>query len=88
MLFRLKEPERAHEAAAMLRTLQGRVPSLRAIEVGIDDSPQERSSQLCLITRFDDRAGYEAYHHDGFHQELLARFAPLVSEARKVDWPA
>lgn len=86
VMFRLHEPDRVAEAAAMLRTLEGNVPALRAIEVGIDDTPQPRSSHLCLITRFDDAAAYAAYHHDPFHQELLGRFAPLVAEARKVDF--
>lgn len=86
VMFRLHDPARVAEAAAMLRTLDGNVPTLRAIEVGEDDSPQARSSHLCLITRFDDLAGYAAYQHHPFHLELLGRFAPLVAEARKVDW--
>ena len=86
VMFRLKDAERVDEAAAMLRTLEGQVPSLLQIEVGIDDLPQERSSQICLVTRFADRAGYEAYHHHPFHQALLEQFGPLVAEARKTDW--
>ena len=86
VLFRLKDPTRTAEAVEMLRSLEGNVESLADIEVGVDDSPSDRSSQICLITRFADRAAYEAYHHHPFHQALLARFGPLVSEARKVDW--
>lgn len=86
VMFRLHDPDRAAEAAEMLETLEGNVPSLLHIEVGVDDSPQERSSHLCLITRFADREGYTEYHHHPFHQDLLKRFVPLVAEARKVDW--
>jgi len=86
VMFRLHDPERVEEAAAMLRTLEGNVPTLRRVTVGLDDSPDHRSSQLCLITLFDDRAAYEAYHVHPFHQELLTRFVPMVAEARKVDW--
>ena len=37
VLFRIADPERIEEAAAMLRTLEGNVPSLRSVEVGVDD---------------------------------------------------
>lgn len=86
VLFRLHEPERAEEAADMLRSLQGQIPTLRTLEVGVDDLAQDRSSQLCLITRFDDRDGYLAYHNHPIHQDLLKRFGPWVQEARKTDW--
>lgn len=88
VLFRLHEPERAEEAAHMLLSLEGQVPTLRAIEVGLDDVAQDRSAHLCLITRFDDRDGYLAYHHHPFHQALLTRVGPLIAEARKTDWQA
>ncbi len=86
VMFRLHEPSTLPQAVALLRSLEGNVPSLRTIEVGVDDSPSDRSSHICLITRFDDRAGYEAYHHHPFHQDLLTKVVPLVSEARKTDW--
>lgn len=86
VMFRLQEPERVEEAAAMLRTLEGNVPTLRKVIVGVDDSPSDRSSQICLVTLFDSREDYEAYHVHPFHQELLGRFVPLLSEARKTDW--
>jgi hypothetical protein len=86
VLFRLKEPADQPRAAAMLRTLEGNIPTLAEIVVGVDDSPEGRSSQLCLITRFADKAAYEAYHIHPFHQRLLGEFVPLVAEARKTDW--
>ena len=70
----------------MLRTLEGNVPSLIGVVVGVDDSPGVRSSQVCLLTRFADRAAYEAYHSHPFHQQLLSELMPLVAEARKTDW--
>ena len=85
VLFRLKDPDKAQEAAAMLRTLAGNVPSLAALEVGVDDVLTDRSSHLCLITRFADRAAYEAYHVHPFHQDLLTRFRPMLAESRKTD---
>ena len=66
VMFRLRDPNTLDHAVQLLRSLEGNVASLRTIEVGTDDSPTDRSSQICLITRFDDRAGYEAYHQDPF----------------------
>ncbi len=86
VMFRLRDPATREHAVALLESLRDQVPSLRTLVIGADDSPSERSSDLCLITAFDDRAGYEAYHHHPFHQDLLTRFGPLVAEARKVDW--
>ena len=86
VMFRLRDPNTLDHAVQLLRSLEGNVASLRTIEVGTDDSPTDRSSQICLITRFDDRAGYEAYHHDPFHQDLLTKVGPLMAEARKTDW--
>lgn len=86
VMFRLADPSTLDRAVRLLRTLEHNVASLRTLEVGVDDSPSDRSSQICLITRFDDRAGYEAYHHDPFHQDLLTKVGPLIAEARKVDW--
>ena len=86
VMFRLRDPNTLDHAVQLLRSLEGNVASLRTIEVGTDDSPTDRSSQICLITRFDDRAGYEAYHQDPFHQHLLTKVGPLMAEARKTDW--
>lgn len=74
------------EAAARLRAMEGRVPTLRSIEVGIDQSRTPRSVHLALITRFDDEAGYRAYAVDPVHKEVLAYMATVVSSASVVDW--
>lgn len=84
--FQLKSEAVIPEAARRLRSLGDRVPSLRSIEVGVDTGRTPRSVHMALITRFDDRAGYEAYAVDPYHQEVLAYMGGVVERASVVDW--
>lgn len=88
VLFKFKAPEPAvlERAAAAIRSLDGRVPSLRSIEVGLDTTRSERCHDLCLITAFDDRAGLEAYAVHPDHLEVLAVIRPLTASAVVVDF--
>ena len=84
--FRLEDPARVDETAAKLRGMAGRVPTLRSIEVGIDQLGTPRAVHIALITRFDDRAGYDAYAVDPVHKAVLAHMAQVVQTAAVVDW--
>ncbi|MFT5685761.1 MAG: hypothetical protein ACI8RZ_006715, partial [Myxococcota bacterium] len=53
VLFHFKNPGDAPEAAEKLRGMVGHIPTLRSIEVGVDDAPSPRSAHLSLLTRFD-----------------------------------
>lgn len=86
VLFDFNDPADAPEVARRMRAMVGRVPSLRSLEVGLDDRPSPRSAQLCLVTRFDSAEDYEAYAVDPVHQELLAWVRPRVARSWKVDW--
>ena len=86
VLFRLKEKTDTSKFVSLLESLVGPVESLRHLTVGQDDSPSERSSDLCLITQFDDLSGYEQYRTHPFHLAVLDQLKPMVAESRKVDW--
>ncbi len=84
--FKLKDPSTVDATAAKLRGMAGRVPTLRSIEVGVDALKTPRAVHIALITRFDDRAGYDAYAVDPIHKEVLAHMATVVEQAAVVDW--
>jgi antibiotic biosynthesis monooxygenase (ABM) superfamily enzyme len=84
--FRLKDAARIEETAAKLRAMAGKVPALRSIEVGVDELKGGRSVHIALITRFDDREGYDAYAADPVHRQVLAHMATVVESASVVDW--
>lgn len=88
VFFHLKNPAEAEEAAEKLRGLEGHIPSLKSIEVGVDDAHSPRSAHLSLLTRFDDPAGLAAYATHPVHLALLDWIRPRLQRTVKVDYSA
>ena len=86
--FQLKSEGDIAPTVAKLRAMEGRVPTLRSIEVGVDQLRTPRAVHIALITRFDDRAGYDAYVVDPVHKDVLAYMSTVVEKASVVDWEA
>ena len=84
--FELLREQDVQPTAQMLRNMAGRVPTLRHIEVGVDEGRTPRSVHLALITRFDNEAGYRAYAADPVHKGVLAHIGTVVKTAAVVDW--
>ena len=61
-----------------LEALNGRIPGLLRLEVGIDISGDADASDVVLYSEFTDRAALEAYHHHPEHEKA----APVVRAAR------
>jgi hypothetical protein len=70
VLFKLKDRAVIDEARATLAALDGRIESLRSLEVGVDVVRGERSFDIALVAKFDDRAGLEAYRTHPLHIEV------------------
>jgi len=75
--------ENLERAKVMLEALVEKVPSLKAMEVGINFSQEERAMDLSLYSTFDDQAGLEAYAIHPAHLEVVA-FIKSVAIASKV----
>lgn len=86
VLFHLRDPADIPATVAILRGMEGRIPSLQGIEVGVDGAPSPRSAHLALITRHADPAGLRAYQEHPVHQEVLAHMGQVVDRALKVDF--
>ena len=88
VLFRLHRPEDIEATAGVLRAMEGQIPTLRVLRVGIEEKRSDRSSDIALITGFDDYEGLEAYASHPVHLKVLDHMRTVVAESRKVDWTA
>ena len=79
--FKLKErtPDNTQKVKDALMSLEGKVPTLQRIEVGIDVLRSERSYDVILISNFASMADLDAYQVHPYHQEVAA-FIRSVSE--------
>lgn len=85
VIWRLKESAHGNDRAAnaqiikeKLEGLNGQIPGLLMIEVGIDYSASEDSGDVVLYSEFSDRAALDEYQ---LHPEHIA-IKPFVAEAR------
>lgn len=83
VLFKLKDrsAESIDATAAVLRSMEGKIPPLRSIEVGADVVKSPRSYDLALITRFDSLADMRSYQAHPYHQEVVLRHLNEVMES-------
>jgi hypothetical protein len=86
VLFWLTDPADLPRTVDVLRGMKGRIPTLRHVHAGPDDSPGPRSAHIALLTAFDDRAGYDTYTTHPVHLEVLAHMKTVVERSAKVDW--
>ena len=75
--------ENLEKAKNMLEALLESIPSLKAMEVGINFSQEERAMDLSLYSTFEDKAGLEAYAIHPAHLEVVT-FIKSVATASKV----
>ena len=86
VMFKLKDPDDIPQTVGSLRAMEGRIPQLRYIEVGIDDAPSPRSYDIVLITRFDSPEALAVYQEHPHHQQVLEFLGEVVESAVKVDY--
>jgi hypothetical protein len=83
VFFKLIEPTPENVAAARdkLLSMDGKVPMLRHLEVGIDLVRSERSFDIALYTKLDTIADLKAYQADTYHGGEVAPFMRSISSA-------
>ena len=69
VLFKLSDPKPDTIAATrdLLLSMDGNVPQLRHLEVGVDLVRSERSYDIALVTRLDSLDELRAYQVDPYH---------------------
>jgi heme-degrading monooxygenase HmoA len=78
----------AREMKARLEALNGQIPGLRLLEVGLDFSRTPDSSDVALYSEFDDAEALAAYQRHPEHQALLPFIQERRIERRMVDYQA
>jgi hypothetical protein len=88
VFFKLKDrsSESIEQARAVLAAMEGNVPMLRHLEVGVDVLKTERSYDIALITRFDSLADLDAYQKHPYHVEVANYLATVRESAVAVDY--
>jgi len=87
--LKLQDPSPENLAAARekLLSMEGNIPQLRHLEVGVDTLRTARSFDLALITRFDAREDYEGYQNHPYHQnEVLPYLRSVLEKSIVVDY--
>jgi diamine N-acetyltransferase len=88
VLFKLKDrsPEAVEKTAHLLRSMEGKIAALQAIEVGVNVVPSPRAYDIALITRFASLADMELYQVHPIHQGVLAHMREVMESAVAVDF--
>ena len=86
VFFKFATPDDAEEARRLLLGMQGRIPGLQGVEAGLDFTRSDRSFDLALITRHDDRAALAVYRDHPVHQEVARFIRERSSGSAAVDF--
>ena len=76
VLFKLKIPtaESSNAVKDMLLSMNGKLPMLRHLEVGVDVVHSERSYDVALYSKFDSLADLQAYQIHPYHAGTVIPF--------------
>ncbi len=89
VFFNLAEatPANIEKAKNILLAMEGQIPELKYLEVGVDVLHTKRSYDIALITKFDSKTDMDAYQVHPFHvEQVLAKLRPMLKGSAAVDY--
>ena len=88
VFFKLKDasPGNIEKTRNVLQGLDGNVPQLRNLEVGVDVIHSERSYDIALVARFDSLEDLNAYQTDPVHVKVGEFINSVKESAVAVDY--
>jgi len=89
VFFKLKETTQKNlqKAKNILLSMEGNIPMLKYLEVGVDELHTERSYDIVLITRFDSLDDMNAYQIHPYHvAQVLAPLKDMIESSKAVDY--
>jgi hypothetical protein len=75
--------DNAKEIKVLLENLKGKIPGVKAIEVGLNIEPSEQAYDVVLYSEFEDIDALNTYQKHPEHLKV-AEFVGKVREARTV----
>lgn len=85
-MFRLNDKSDVEAAAAQLRSIEGKIPSLRSIEVGVNVVESDRAQDVSIMTTFDDLDGLKEYAAHPEHQPVIQWMQAHAANAAAIDY--
>lgn len=88
VLFKLKDEsaESIEKAKNTLMDMDGKIPELKDIEVGINITHADRSYNLALVTKFDSLESLEAYQINPIHVGVSKYMVSVSTSIVAVDF--
>ena len=88
VMFKLAEKTTGNMKRAVdsLRSLEGKIETLRSIEIGTDFLESDRSYDIVLTTHFKDRDGLNIYANHENHLPVVKIMRSLCSSSVVVDY--
>lgn len=88
VFFKLRDrsEENIRKTRDVLASMEGKIPQLRSLEVGIDVVRSERSYDLALVAKFDSLEDLKLYNDHPVHQEVLKYIATVKDVSLAVDY--
>ena len=89
VLFKVKEPteKNLEFLKSTFLSMEGNIPELKKLEVGVDVIGSDRSYNIGIITRFDSKEDYLAYDINEFHVEKVKKvIGPYVECSKTLDF--
>ena len=81
--FKLANPTEVllKETKDILLSMDGNVPLVKEIEVGVDFLKSERSYDIILQVLLEDEAALDAYQKDAYHCDVVKKHMHAVAES-------
>jgi hypothetical protein len=88
LLAKLKDQsiQNIEATRALLASMNGKISSLRHLEVGKDIVRSERSYDVALVAKFDDLEGLNSYQIHPVHLPVSKRLRELATSIAVVDY--
>ena len=88
VMWRFKEGE--HENMLLFRdrllALKGQIPEIKAMEVGININPSDRSYDAVLVSEFDSMEDLKSYSVNPLHVEVSEFCKSIRTESASCDY--
>lgn len=88
VMFKLtdKTPENVKQVIDALKSMEGKIETLKHLEVGQDVSGSERSYDVVLTTHFDNEEDLKTYISHEVHLPVVEKIRALCSGSVVVDY--